>query len=114
MIELPWFPPELSPNKRIYWRAKNPIKAAYRDQCARIVGLRHGLHAPAGTKHMPISIVFHPPDKRSRDLDNCLAGFKAGIDGLSMAMGLNDKNFRPITIDFGDVVKNGKIVIKFN
>lgn len=112
MIELPWFSKELSPNSRMYWRKKNPIKAAYRDECYYIAKMCE--NRCVGCVKIAVKITFHPPDKRARDLDNCLASIKSGLDGVAMALEINDKNFRPITIDFGDVVKNGKIVIEFN
>lgn len=58
-----------------------------------------------------MAIIFFPPSKRGFDLDNALASIKAGIDGISEAWGINDKMFRPITIDFGAVKKNGEVVV---
>lgn len=108
VITLPWPPSALSPNSRMYWRKKNPIKVAYREECYRIV--------KAGQKNMPtgfipVEITFCPPNARPRDLDNCLAAAKSGIDGLCQALGINDKNLRPITIDFGPIKRNGEVQI---
>lgn len=61
---------------------------------------------------MPISIIFHPPHS-NYDLDNCLAALKAALDGVAMALKMNDKMFRPISIDFGDVVPGGEVVMEF-
>lgn len=58
-----------------------------------------------------MAIIFSPPSRRGFDLDNALASIKAGIDGISEAWGINDKFFRPISIDFGDVKKNGEVRI---
>lgn len=110
-LTLPWFPPELSPNKRIYWRKKNPIKAAYRDECY-FIAKQCAYRCVCGV-NIGVKIIFHPP-RRGMDLDNCLASFKAGIDGLSKGLGINDKNLRPITIDFGEPIKGGMIVVEFN
>lgn len=57
-------------------------------------------------------IIFHPPDKRHRDLDNMLASIKYGLDGIALAWGVNDKDFKPITIDIGEPVAKGQITIK--
>lgn len=56
-------------------------------------------------------IIFHPPSARGFDLDNALASIKSGLDGIAESWGVNDKMFRPITIDFGDKVDNGHVSI---
>lgn len=108
-ILIPWPPADLSPNKRTYWRKKNPIKAAYRDECFYIAQ-RYAGKIPQGL--VRAAFIFYPPDNRARDLDNVLAGAKSGIDGVCMALGINDKYLRPITLDWGSVRRGGKIEIK--
>jgi crossover junction endodeoxyribonuclease RusA len=110
-IYLPWPPSKLSPNSRTYWRAKNPIKVAYREECYRIA--RNKQEQIKGDLFR-VTITFHPPDRRSRDLDNVLASAKSGIDGVCMALGINDKQLRPITLDWGTVRRNGEIEICLN
>lgn len=46
-------------------------------------------------------LTYFQTDKRHRDLDNLLAASKAQIDGISKALGIDDKQFSPITIDRG-------------
>ncbi len=58
-----------------------------------------------------LEITFHPPDERRRDLDNCLASIKLGLDGIAEALGIDDRHFHPITIDWGEVVKGGRVDI---
>ena len=53
-----------------------------------------------GVGTIPLSIVFVAPDGRHRDLDNCLAAAKAQLDGMADALGVNDKRFRPILLDY--------------
>lgn len=112
MIELPWYSSKITPNSRTFWRKKDEIRAKYKEDCYYIA--KECEYRCASGVKIGVKIIFHPPDKRARDLDNCLASIKSGLDGVAMALGVNDKNFRPITIDFGDVVKNGKIVIEFD
>lgn len=107
MIQLPWPPAKLSPNARGNWRTKEKARTAYKLE--GYIAAR-GMRAPEGDIHL--SITFHPPDKRHRDLDNCLASVKYALDGIANALKINDTAFRPITIDWGEPVKNGKIVIK--
>lgn len=108
-IHIPWPPKVLSPNKRTYWRAKNPVKSAYRDLCYSITLSKHKV-AHCGL--FRATFVFHPPSKHHRDLDNALASAKSGIDGVCSALGINDKQLRPITLDWGKQITGGLIEIK--
>jgi crossover junction endodeoxyribonuclease RusA len=107
MIELPFPPAELSPNARKHWAAKMPVKNKYKADCYYLATQ----WKPMITGFIHLKFVFHPPSNRGFDLDNSLARIKAGIDGVAEAWGVNDKTFRPITVDFGDVVKGGKVVL---
>ena len=51
---------------------------------------------------------FRMPDKRWRDADNLLAMIKSGIDGVCDATGINDRDFRRVTVD--RVMDGGGIV----
>lgn len=57
-------------------------------------------------------LTFCPPTKRQPDLDNLLAACKHYLDGVALAMGIDDKRFRPITLDFGGVEKGGAVRIE--
>jgi hypothetical protein len=46
---------------------------------------------PAGP--LLLSLEFHPPTRRSYDRDNAIAACKAGIDGMTRALGIDDKRF---------------------
>lgn len=61
---------------------------------------------------LPLSIVFHPPHS-GYDLDNCLAALKSALDGMADALKVNDRMFRPITIDFGPVIAGGQVIVEF-
>jgi crossover junction endodeoxyribonuclease RusA len=99
---LPYPPSELNPNKRLYWAAKTKIKNAEKEiGCALALSYRGQV-----TADVALSLVFHASTKRSYDLDNALASCKAMIDGLAMGLGINDKQFRPITIDRGEPDKD--------
>jgi len=108
MLKLPWLNPILSPNKRLHWAEKNAAKNKAKND-AYILALSH---KPPRADTYHLKIIFHPPDKRSRDLDNCLANIKGEVDSIAQAWGVNDKQFRPITIDFGEVVKGGEITVE--
>lgn len=108
MIELPWPPKELSPNKRLHWAKRNPIKVVYRDAC-HVRAYNAKLSVPADGP-IPITIDFYPPDRRHRDADNMIIAFKAGQDGIANGLGVNDRRFQPV-YRFNEPVKGGKVVV---
>lgn len=88
---LPWPPKELSPNARIHHMRRYTIGKKYRNACwarAKQAGLKVDFDGP-----VHLWITFFPPDKRTRDDDNLIAAFKAGRDGLALALGINDSRF---------------------
>lgn len=95
MIEvvLPWPPKDLSPNARVHWAKRSKAAKAYRAECGWQV--RALAQKPKFESSGPITldIEFMQPDRRGRDLDNMLASIKAGIDGISDALGVNDRRF---------------------
>ena len=107
-ISIPWPARVLSPNDRSHWTKKSKAKASYKETC-KLLALANVPKLPQGRIHL--RIVFHPPSMRAFDLDNALASIKSGLDGIADAWGVNDKMFRPITVDFGDKVDGGTILI---
>lgn len=109
IITLPWPPSILSPNKIAHWAQKAKVKAKVKSDCFYIV---KSLGLKIDHKdNIPLTIYFYPPTRRKYDIDNLLASCKSSLDGVAEALGVNDRRFRPITIDFRDVVENGKIEI---
>jgi len=108
MLELPYPPTILRPNNPSHWRAKAKAKSLYRAQC-HLRAKDNIPKLPQGYIHL--HIVFHPPTLRAFDLDNALAQIKSGIDGIADAWGVNDKMFRPYTIDFGEKRDGGMVVV---
>lgn len=94
MVELPWPAKELSPNARQHWAAAAKAKKAYRARC-RLLGEASGLSlVPKVSQAVGVHLTFVPPDRRARDWDNLVASMKAGLDGLSDAMGVDDSKWR--------------------
>ena len=113
-VELPWPPRELSPNARVHWTAK--AEAA---QTAKAQGCYLTLEAelPTGwlwldADGIQATYVFHPPDKRKRDIDNYLSMMKNYIDGVCAALGIDDSRIKRTVIEWGSVVKGGKVVLR--
>ena len=71
-------------------------------------------HKLCKEKHYSLAFTFCPPDARRRDLDNYLAHEKCRVDGIAKALGIDDSQFRPITIDWGEKVKGGKVIVEIN
>ena len=111
-IILPWPPTLLSPNNRSHWAKKARAKSTYTNAAYCLtVGAKKNKTFPKD-KTMPVVITFRPPSKRHFDIDNCLASIKAGIDGVALALRVNDVQFRPMTLHWGEVVKNGEVEIE--
>lgn len=109
-IELPWPPLELSPNFRQGWRSKHDPKKKYKNDCYLVALSTKTVLGK--TFNVPLQITFHPKTKKTPDLDNCLSWIKHGLDGVALAWGINDRQFRPITIDMGEPVTHGKVVVQ--
>ena len=105
MVDFPWPDRSLSPNARKHWSVVAKRKRAQKEDW----------HVLARSGKMPIgnrlSITFHPPDKKPRDLDNMLASIKAGLDGLAAYMGIDDRLFE-ISITRGAPTKGGLVRVE--
>lgn len=91
-VTLPWPPRALSPNARTHWRKKAPITKAYKHACWALVKEAR-IVAPVSAGRLHLWLDFYPPDRRARDDDNMIASFKAGRDGIALALGIDDKRF---------------------
>lgn len=107
--DYPWPPKELSPNARLHWAKKDEFRADFRKYCYLITDFN--LNLERGVNY-PVKVMFFPPNKKKRDLDNCLASCKSLLDGMCSRMGIDDVNLRPITIDWGDVEKDGRVRVE--
>lgn len=110
-IILPWPDRALSPNasKRHRWH-KQPAKVA-----AHKVGLVQARLVTADfdrKANLRVHLTFHPPDKRKRDWDNVAASLKPYQDGWCEALGIDDQQLRCGTWEWGEVVKDGQVVVR--
>ena len=62
-------------------------------------------------KKFAVGLLFNPPDRRHRDWDNLVASMKAGLDGIADGLKTDDRGFRLTSIDVGEVVANGQVVV---
>ena len=92
LIYLPFPPRGLSPNARLGWRTVAKIKKIYRLECF-IEAKKQRLMKLSTSERLNVALIFYPPDKRRRDWDNMLAAIKSGLDGLSDAIGVDDRHW---------------------
>lgn len=106
-IVFPWPPKELSPNSRQHWARKARFTKAYRTQCWALTKESKAVIDFVGP--IQVSLTFCPPDRRHRDLDNMLASIKAGLDGMALALDVNDKLFW-FRLGVGEPNKGGGVI----
>ena len=114
IITLPWPDKRLSPNARLHWRAKiNPKRNAREDAAwstKATAGFRACKAALPDAGSIPVKVTFYPPDRRHRDDDNMIGGFKAARDGIASALGVDDRRFRP-EYHFAEPEKPGRVEV---
>lgn len=112
-IVLPYPPKELNPNKKMHYAKKAQYFKSYRNTCFYLAKKALGSYKsviPDSGKIM-LKITFFPPDNRKRDDDNMISAFKAGRDGLALAMKIDDNVFLTDPRQ-GPVFKGGKIEVE--
>lgn len=110
-VTLPFPPKELNPNSRLHFMQVARFKKQYRTQCwalAKEAGFNST--SLAGCEKAEVHLMFYPPDRRHRDMDNMFASMKAGLDGLADALHFNDKGFK-VTLDVADDT-GAKVVVE--
>ena len=116
-ITLPFPAAQLMPNRASgkHWTATRKAKDDAFTAALLLTGEAVRSHTGAWhplTGQVPLRLTFAMPDKRGRDLDNLLAASKHSIDGIATALTVNDRQFSPITIVRGDVVKGGALLVE--
>jgi len=111
-VSIPWPPRELSPNARNDRRAVAGVRKRYRQTAWGLALSKKPMNdwRVESNLALHLSITFHPPDKRRRDLDNMLASIKSGLDGVADALGVDDSEWS-LTIQKGAPVLGGSVQI---
>ena len=114
-IILPWPDSQLMPNRKNgrHWTSTQDAKTrAKQDGYFATMSAFMASH-PQITDRVHTRVTFVAPDNRARDLDNLLASIKPHLDGIAKALGIDDKLFRPITIDAQvDKQKRGFVMVE--
>jgi len=105
-VILPWPPKELSPNSRKHRLHTTKFRKGYKTACWAVAK-----EAKPDRTKTHLDITFSPPDGRRRDLDNMLGSIKYGLDGLALALGVDDSDWT-LTIRKGAKVKGGAVYIE--
>lgn len=95
----PWPQDQLFVNKSSgkSWKTTRKHKDTYKVACM-LIAKRMKLQPK---EDMGLHIVFTPPERKGRapDLDNCLAAFKHGLDGIFKAMNVDDSVINHMIIE---------------
>ena len=110
MVIYPWMPKELNPNCREHWTKKAVKFKQYKNTCWTLT--MQGYPKKPTEDRVHLAITFYKPTRARRDLDNLLAAFKAGIDGISLALGVDDSNFL-LSIDMAEEI-GSYVKVEFN
>lgn len=109
-VVLPWMTHGLSPNDRVHWAKRAKAVKGYRYSAAMLAREAGWL----GLGAVDLRITFCPPPGwRTGDMDNLIARFKAGQDGLADTLQVNDAKLR-VQHHLGERCKGGAVVVEIN
>ncbi len=108
-IVLAWPDKVLSPNSRVHWSKRAAATKAARTAAFYLT--RAAVTIKPTWDRVALSVTFCPPDKRRRDMDGMIASMKAAQDGISDAIGIDDRFFVP-TYRIAEPVKGGAVHIE--
>jgi len=108
-VVLPWPHPDLNPNARGHWSRRAGQVAQHRALAAMTARCQPMPDMGAGPYE--VSLIFHPPDRRWRDLDNMRSMCKAYQDGVCDALGINDHAINCDGARRGAVHKAGSVIV---
>ena len=107
-IELP-YPPSINH----YWRRVGPrtlISREGRRFRQRVMAILAALHIRPLVGNLAVHVEVFPPDRRRRDLDNCL---KSLLDAMEHGGAYaDDSQIVRLSIEKGDPVKGGKTLVR--
>lgn len=100
IFTLPFPPRECSPNARVHWGVKARAASEYRQTCKVLGRSAYNKGNAPLQDRVDVSITFVLTSKRRRDLDNLVAMFKPGMDGLVDGGLLRDDSIWDIRVTF--------------
>jgi len=97
-LTFPWPPSELKPNVKTHWTKKAKFAKQYKEVCFY---LTKEAKFDQNT-YKSLEMVFYPPNRRNFDLDNMLATMKSGIDGMCLALNIDDSSFKKMSVEMSE------------
>lgn len=115
IIKLPFPDAALNPNRKNgkHWGATNALKELTKNTAYYLTKERWSGKLMF-TEPMPLKITFVQSDKRKRDLDNLLSASKASLDGIALALGIDDRLFEPIILMRGYDKAQNYMTVEFD
>jgi hypothetical protein len=113
-VRLPWPHAALWENKNAHPMVK-ASKRKLQKLAAWSLAYEAGIRKPDAGKLRTLTFRFHPKDGRGRkpDVDNTIFAIKGAIDGLALALGVDDgKIAMRFPERLGEPVKGGAIVVE--
>lgn len=114
-ITLPWPDKDLFPNERAgkHWTSTQAKKVRARQEGYLAAKQALGTNTVSFSGRTPIKFMFGMPDRRNRDSDGLHGSVKHYVDGIAKALGVDDKIFRPATVDDClDKEKKGFVIVE--
>ena len=99
IVDLPYPSPPLWPNKPGHWAAKARERKKHKKWAYHAALAEWRSQATAGQVTVHI-LVYPKPTGPHPDKDNVVASAKAYIDGIALAIGIDDKHFSAPTVSF--------------
>jgi crossover junction endodeoxyribonuclease RusA len=94
VVVLAWPPRACQPNTRVHPHTRTTARRLQRGEAAATALLSPDLPDDIVLQG---ELLFVPPDRRRRDLDNLIASMKGALDGVFDEQGRDDRELRVIT-----------------
>ena len=114
-IELSWPEPVLWPNNKAHDMAKARARKVAKHEAyyAAKQALDGQPFAQSSDAVISVKITGHRPRRvRKIDTDNLQAALKAALDGIALALEIDDSHFRPVTGWGQDMPPRGRVVVE--
>lgn len=114
-IKLPRPDPMLFPNAKggKHWASFQSQKVRARQDGYLAAKQALGRNVFPISDRTPVKLTFAMPDRINRDSDGLHGAIKHHLDGIAKALGVDDKLFRPVTIDDClDTKKQGFVLVE--
>ena len=108
-VTLPWPARELWPNARVHWRRKHAAMKSYNRTAWVLARRALGARGVPSQGQIVVRLEFLPPNRIRRDLDNLVAAMKSAIDGVALALGVDDARFGYEVAPLGVPIKGGRV-----